>query len=271
MRGDALEVRVELRAIVRRPGRVVRRRDEDELRARRDRGEQSVEVDPLVGERDANGNAAELQWVEHVARERRPGCDHLVARVDEGLADVPDDRVGAGADRHLLEAHAVALCEGVPEAPGAAVRIAIELERRPRDRFLRIRKRPVRPLVGGELDDALEAELALHLLDRLARLVRDEPGERGTNQRRVVAPCRVVHVAGRGSGAVTYSPTISFSTSKPESSRASPCRRLSAMARTPARIPAETRPSPTYAATRSPLRRGRRFLSIARCTALSVT
>ena len=211
--GTRSKYRVELRAIVGRPGRVVRRGDEDELRARRDRGEQSLEVDALVGERDANGNAAELQRVEHVARERGPGRDHLVARVDDGLAEVPDHRVGAGTDRHLLDAHAVALCESVAEAPGAAVRVAVELERGARDRLQRIRERPIRALVGRELDDTLETELALDLLDGLAGLVRNEPRERGTDQRRVIAPRGVAHVAGRGSGAVTYSPTISFSIS----------------------------------------------------------
>ena len=60
---------VELRAIVRRPGRVVRRGDEHQLGASRDRGEQSLEIDALVGERGANGNAAELEGIEHVARE----------------------------------------------------------------------------------------------------------------------------------------------------------------------------------------------------------
>ena len=133
----------------------------------------------------------------------------------QGLADVADDRVGARADGHLLEADAVLLGEGAPEAPGAAVRVAVELERRARDRLLRLREGTVRPLVRGELDDALEAELALHLLDRLARLVRNEPRERRADQRRVVAPRFVAHVAGSGSGAATYSPTISLSPRTP--------------------------------------------------------
>ena len=148
-------------------------------------------------ERHAHGDAAELQRVEDVARERRPAGDDLVARVERRQADVADDRVRAGADGHLLEADAVPLGERAPEAPRAAVRVAVELERRALDRLLRGRERPVRPLVRGELDDALEPELALDLLDRLARLVRDEPVERGadraTGRRR---PGRSAHVAG---------------------------------------------------------------------------
>src|SRR5207253_11233119 len=42
--------------------------------------------------------------------------------------------------------------------------------------------RAERPLVGGELDDALEAELALQLLDRLAGLVGDELGDCGCEE-----------------------------------------------------------------------------------------
>ena len=38
--------------------------------------------------RDAHGDAAELQRVEHVARERRPAGDDLVARVERRQADV---------------------------------------------------------------------------------------------------------------------------------------------------------------------------------------
>ena len=166
-------------------------------------------------ERDADGNAAELQRVEHVARERRPAGDDLVARIERRQADVADDRVRAGADRDLLEADAVPLGERAAEALRAAVRIAVQLERRARDRLVRRRERPVRPLVRGELDDALEPELALDLLDRLARLVRDEPGEGGTDRATGRRRRRgSAHVAGAGSGAVTYSPTISLRSSK---------------------------------------------------------
>ncbi len=237
----------------------------------RDRGEHRVEVDALVLERDADGNAAELQRVDDVARERRPAGHDLVPRVERGQADVADDRVGTGADRHLLEAHAVLLGEDAPKAPRAAVRVAIQLERRPRDRFLRGRERPVRPLVRRELDDAVEPELALNLLDRLAGLVRNEPVERGTDERPVAAGAALAHVAGAGSGAVTYSPTISLSPSKLDTpSATSPARAPQRDGERPARIPAETSPRPTYAATSKPLRRRLRFLSIARCIALSV-
>ena len=156
---ERAEVRVQLAAKVRGARRVVGRGDEDELRPRRDRGEDRVEVDPLVDQRHADGNGAELQRVEHVARERRPARDDLVAGVERRLADVADDRVGAGADGHLLEATSWRSASAA-EPPRAAVGVAVELERsRGRSPPAR-RERAVRPLVRRELDDALEAELA---------------------------------------------------------------------------------------------------------------
>jgi hypothetical protein len=43
----------------------------------------------------------------------------------------------------------------------------------------RLRERAERPFVGSELHDSVEPELALNFFDRLARLVGDDPGERG--------------------------------------------------------------------------------------------
>ncbi len=91
---------------------------------------------------------------------------------------------------------AVALGDRVAEVERAAVGVAVERRGAPLERLERRRERAPRPLVRGELDDALEPELALHLLLRLPRLVRDEPVEggaeeahRGTTRRRA-APAR---------------------------------------------------------------------------------
>ena len=168
---------------------------------------------------------ADLERVEHVARERRPAGHDLVARVERREHREADDRVRAGADRDLLEADAVAPRERLTEPVRAAVRVAVQLERGTRDRLLRARERAVRALVRRELDDALEAQLALDLLDRLPRLVRDEPRERGADQRRIDAGQPTTHVAGIGSElAVTYSPTISPSPSPTPPVRSPPRR-----------------------------------------------
>jgi Lon protease-like protein len=76
----------------------------------------------------------------------------------------------------------VLLGEGRPEAVGAAVGIAVQLGRPSRDRLESLGERPELALVGGELDDAVKAELALYLLDRLPRLVRDQRAEGGTEE-----------------------------------------------------------------------------------------
>ena len=81
------------RAGTARPGRVVRGRDEEQPRARRDRRSHRREVDPTGGvERHQDRHGVALLRVADEARERRPRHDHLVARVEDGLADVADQR-----------------------------------------------------------------------------------------------------------------------------------------------------------------------------------
>ena len=99
--------------------------------------------------------------------------------------------VGPGADRDLLEANAVPFGERGAQAVRAAVRVAVQARRRSAaDRLERLRERAERPFVRGELDDALEPELALHLLDRLARLVRDDPASAGREKPAGTSPLR---------------------------------------------------------------------------------
>ena len=109
--------------------------DVDELRARRDRVEQRVEVVAVVAQRDAHRARAELDRVEDVARERRPAADDLVALVEHGLAEAVDDAVGSRADRDLLEADAVLRGERGAQRPRAAVGIAVQLARAALERF----------------------------------------------------------------------------------------------------------------------------------------
>ena len=65
---------------------------------------------------------------------------------------------------------------------GTPVRVAVQLAGRALERFECLREGAERAFVRGELDHALEAELALHLFDRLPRLVRNHPGERGPDE-----------------------------------------------------------------------------------------
>ena len=128
----------------------------------------------MVAERNLPRDGADLERVDHVAREGRPAAHDLVARVERELREVVDDPVGAGSVRDLLEADVVQLGEGRAEPPRAAVRIAVQVARLALDRLERGRERPERPLVRRELHDPLETELALHLLDRLPGLVRHQ-------------------------------------------------------------------------------------------------
>src|SRR5207237_5085392 len=125
---------------------------------------------------------AELARVDRVARERGPAADDLVAGLEHRLAEAVHEPVGACTGSNLLEAQVEPLGEGRPEPVGATVRVAVQLGRAPLDRLARGRERPERAFVRGKLDDALEPELALHLLDRLARLVRNEIVDRGREE-----------------------------------------------------------------------------------------
>src|SRR4051794_12164051 len=138
----------------------------------------------MLAERDAHRACAELGRGDDVARKRRPAANDLVSVVEHRLAQAVDDTVGARPDCNLLEADAVAFGERDAQRVRAAVGIAVQLVCLALERLERRRKRPVRSFVRRELDHAVEAKLALHLLDRLARLVRDELGDRTAEKSR---------------------------------------------------------------------------------------
>ena len=77
----------------------------------------------------------------------------------------------------------MALGERAAKVERAAVGIAVEPAGAPLHRLQRGRERAPRALVRRELDDAIEAELALDLLLRLPRLVRNQAVECGAEER----------------------------------------------------------------------------------------
>ena len=180
--GDTVEVVVELGPRVHRPGRVVRVTDVDELRPRPDCLEHRAQVVAVLAKRHPAGDGTELQCVDGVARERRPAAHDLVARIERELREIVDDAVRARTRRDLLEAHVVPLSESSAQSVRASVRVPVELGREPRQGVESLRKRAVWALVRSELDHTLEAELALDLLDRLARLVGHEVSHRGLEE-----------------------------------------------------------------------------------------
>src|SRR5262249_40123924 len=112
-------------------------------------------------------------------------ADDLVAGIEQRLAELVEAAVGAGTDDDLLEGDAVACGERVGQPVDAAVGVAVELACGALHRLERSPGRWERPFVRGELDDPLEPELALDVLDRLARLVGQQRLDRGTDERRV--------------------------------------------------------------------------------------
>src|SRR5262249_1149495 len=121
---------------------------------------------------------AELQRIEDEGDKRRPARDDLVTRLERRLAEVADHPVRSRADGCLFEAHAVQLRQAGTQPVTASVRVAVEVRDAGAKHLERCWKRAEWAFVRRELDDPLETELALHLLDRLARLVRDERCQR---------------------------------------------------------------------------------------------
>ena len=136
----------------------------------------------VVDERDPLRDGTDLERVEHVADERRPGRHDLVAGIERGDGEMADDRVRAGAGDHVRRLDAVALRDRVAQVERAAVGVAVERAGAVFERLERGRERAPRAFVRGQLDDPREPELALHFFLRLPRLVRNEAVEGRTEE-----------------------------------------------------------------------------------------
>src|SRR2546425_6316039 len=99
----------------------------------------------------------------------------LVAGPEEGPHEQLDQLVRAVAEHDMVGRHAVLLGERLAQVEAAAVRVAVEVVERREDRLLHSVGWRQRVLVRRELDRVVDPELALQLLDRLARLVRRDP------------------------------------------------------------------------------------------------
>ena len=132
----------------------------------------------MVAERHLDrGAAPSLARVDHVARRttasrrrsRRPGRATPATR--QSISPSAPAPTATSSKRD-----AVALGERRAQPPGAAVRVAVQLaRRRAASASSAAGNGPNGPSFDASLTTALEPELALHLLDRLAGLVRDEP------------------------------------------------------------------------------------------------
>ena len=160
-----------------RAGGVVGGADIDQARPAADPGGQRVQVVSAAAERRVHRHAAHLACVQVVALKRRPAHRSLVARVKVGGGQVADQGVRAVPQRHLGRRHPELLSQPLDQL-GRLLRIAVEPADLPLDRLQGGRERPVRALVGSQLDHPVQARLAAHLGGRLPRLVRRQIGDR---------------------------------------------------------------------------------------------
>jgi hypothetical protein len=107
----------------------------------------------------------------------------LVVLRHEGLHHELDELVGATAEHHLLLRDAVELRESLLQAAACGIGIAVQVLRRVAQRRDGGGRRAERVLVGGELDGIPDAELPLHVLDGLARLIGRELLDVASDQR----------------------------------------------------------------------------------------
>ena len=160
-----------------RAGRVVGRGEEDEARLRRDGAQHRGQIGREVDIVDHDGADAEELRHQRVDGEGVPRGDDLVdAGPGEGVEKQLDDLVGAVAEHDVLLAEAEFLRDGVAQVEAAAIGVEVGALDLLVHRGHGERGGPERVFVGGELDDGggVEAELARDVIDRLARLVRDE-------------------------------------------------------------------------------------------------
>ena len=94
----------------------------------------------------------------------------------KGVEHQLDDLVGTVAQHHVLAGEAKVLRDCVTQVETAAIRVKVDPRDRLPHRLDGLRRRPKRVLVRGQLDDRrrIETQLARHVIDRLARLVRNQ-------------------------------------------------------------------------------------------------
>ena len=173
--GDARHEAFDLIGRHDRRGGVVGVRDEDDLRHRGDRARHRLEIEAMLLQHHHDADAPGRLDDHRVHDEGRVRDDRLVAGPEERADEQLDQLVRAVAEHDLVGRRSVFLGERLPQIEAAAVRVPVEVVERGEDRPLHAVGRRQRVLVRRELDRVVDAQLALQLLDRLARLVRRDP------------------------------------------------------------------------------------------------
>ena len=134
-------------------GRIVRVGEEDDLRLRRDGGEDGVDIGALLGFLDRDRHGAGSLDVDLVDQEAVLGEDRLVAGRKVGLGEQAEELVGAVGADDIGSVQPMRLGDRLAQPRRRAVRIEFELAGDLAHRLDRLRRRAERVLVRGQLVD----------------------------------------------------------------------------------------------------------------------
>ena len=133
-------------------GRVVRVGEPHQLCARRDAREDRVDVGGEFGLGRDDVFGAVRHGGDRVHQEAVGGGDRLVAVAQIGVRQQIEDFVRAGAADDAVGIEPVGAADRLAQHPRGAFRIVLQMRGRLRVDFLRLRRRPERGLVGGQLE-----------------------------------------------------------------------------------------------------------------------
>ena len=160
-------------------GRVVGVAHDDHLGARRDRGDHRLEIvreiDQRYGHRRRLVQGADVPEDD----ERRIGEHDLVALLQQCVSEEHEELAGAVADRHLRGVTIEVGGQRRAQVGGVTVWVPVEFVEPADDRLFDLVEGRQRELVGGQLDDVAQPELAHHELDRPTGHVGDDALDRG--------------------------------------------------------------------------------------------
>jgi hypothetical protein len=106
-------------------GRVVRIGDIDQLGARRDLGQQLVDIGREIGLARRHRQGADRMGGDRIDQEPMLAVEHLVAGAGIGAGEQAENLVGAGAADNALGIEAVARADRLAQRDGAAIRVAM--------------------------------------------------------------------------------------------------------------------------------------------------
>ena len=155
---------------------IVRIRDEDLARPRRDRGRHGVQIVLIAGVRHFHRGRAEERGHQLVDNKRMLRGDHFIPGLEEGMAHELDDLVRAVPQHHIVHLHAELLRDSPAQFPAAAVGIDFGVFQCLAHRLHGLPAWSQWVLVAGQLHDVsgIQAKFAGYLFDRLAGFIGNE-------------------------------------------------------------------------------------------------